>query len=257
MQSMIRRPLALSLLALVVAGLSACGGDGGDEGAAPVPFGAQGGWSGTSSGGGSVAVLVLEDGSTWAYAGTETASGVVVDTLVQGTLQANGSSLTGGDMRGFDLESGEVVTMTASGSFSATNLSLTVSAAGNTDTVTASPAPSANYDYNRAAQLSALVGSWPGFFTTGDDGTITVQSNGQFSSTTSVGCAITGTATPRPSGKNVFNISVTFGPTPCLLPNGTASGVAVITHPTATSSELSVLVTTAARDNAAAFFGSR
>ena len=103
MQSMIRRPLALSLLALVVAGLSACGGDGGDEGAAPVPFGAQGGWSGTSSGGGSVAVLVLEDGSTWAYAGTETASGVVVDTLVQGTLQANGSSLTGGDMRGFDL----------------------------------------------------------------------------------------------------------------------------------------------------------
>ena len=91
----------------------------------------------------------------------------------------------------------------------------------------------------------------------GDDGTITVQSNGQFSSTTSVGCAITGTATPRPSGKNVFNISVTFGPTPCLLPNGTASGVAVITHPTATSSELSVLVTTAARDHAAAFFGSR
>lgn len=257
MQSMIRRPLVISALALVVAGLSACGGDGGDDSAAPTAFGAQGGWSGTSSGGDIVDALVLEDGSIWAFSGTETSGGVFVDALYQGTLQSNGSSLTSSDMRGFDIESGDAVALTASGSYSATTLNLTVSAGGNTDSVTASPSPSANYDYNQLAQLSALAGNWPGFFTTGDDGTVTVQSNGQFSTTTSAGCAISGTATPRPSGKNVFNINLNFGPAPCLLPNGTASGVGVITHPTTSSSQLAVLVTNAARDSAAAFFGSR
>ena len=71
------------------------------------------------------------------------------------------------------------------------------------------------------------------------------------------GCTISVSATPRPSGQNVFNISVAFGPAPCLLPNTTASGVGVITHPTANSSQLAVLVTNGARDSAAAFFGSR
>lgn len=257
MQSMIRRPLVRSMLALVVAGLSACGGDGGDDSSAPALFGAQGGWSGTSSGGDSVAVLILEDGSTWAYSGAETSGGVVVDTLVQGSLQANGNNLSGSDLRGFDIASGNPVALTASGSYSATTLNLAVSGGAIADSIAASPSPSATYDYNQVAQLSALAGGWAGFFTTGDDGTITIQSNGQFSSITSAGCAITGTATPRPSGKNVFNISVTFGPAPCLLPSGTASGVAVITHPTTGRSQLSVLVTNATRDSAAAFFGSR
>lgn len=257
MQSMIRRPVVISVLALAVAGLSACGGGDGGDNPPPAPFGAQGGWSGTSPAGDSVAVLMLEDGSTWAYFGTDTPGGVVVDALVQGTLQANGSNLTGGDMRAFDLTNGASIAMTASGSYSATNLTLTVSARGDSETVTVSPASSANYDYNQVAQLSALAGNWPGFFSTGDNGTVTVQPNGLFSTTTSVGCAISGTATPRASGKNVFDVSVTFGPAPCLLPNSTAGGVAVITHPTTSTSQLVVMVTNAARESAAAFFGSR
>jgi hypothetical protein len=36
-----------------------------------------------------------------------------------------------------------------------------------------------------------------------------------------------GTATPRSSGKNVMNVSVTFGAAPCALPGQTATGIAI------------------------------
>jgi hypothetical protein len=113
------------------------------------------------------------------------------------------------------------------------------------------------YDYNRPAQLSAIAGAWSGFFTTGDAGTLTISANGTFAFTTSAACAISGTATPRASGKNVFNVSVTFGPAPCLRPNSAASGVAIIAQSTPTQQDLVVLVTSPARDAAAAFFAAR
>jgi hypothetical protein len=57
---------------------------------------------------------------------------------------------------------------------------------------------------------------------------------------------------PRPSGKNVDNVTITFGPAPCLLPNGSGSGIAVIA-----GAELTVAAVTADRANGAAFFGTR
>jgi hypothetical protein len=42
-----------------------------------------------------------------------------------------------------------------------------------------------------------------------------------------LGCSAAGTATPRPSGKNIFNVTVTFTGSNCALGNGAStSGVA-------------------------------
>jgi len=50
--------------------------------------------------------------------------------------------------------------------------------------------------------------------------------DGKFSGTSGT-CAVTGSLTPRPSGKNVFTFSVVSGPAPCARPNEVMNGVAV------------------------------
>lgn len=46
-------------------------------------------------------------------------------------------------------------------------------------------------------------------------------------SSTGNGCSAAGTAVPRPSGKNIFNITITFTGTNCALGNGAVTtGVA-------------------------------
>ena len=41
------------------------------------------------------------------------------------------------------------------------------------------------------------------------------------------GCSFTGTITPDGSNKNFFDVSLTFGVSPCLMPNQKATGIAV------------------------------
>lgn len=53
-----------------------------------------------------------------------------------------------------------------------------------------------------------------------------VASNGTFTANND-GCNFTGTSKPRASGKNVFDVSVTFGAAPCSLPGTKATGIAL------------------------------
>jgi hypothetical protein len=55
---------------------------------------------------------------------------------------------------------------------------------------------------------------------------VTISTAGAISGT-SAGCLFTGTATPRASGKNIFNVSITFGAAPCALAGQTATGIAI------------------------------
>jgi hypothetical protein len=43
----------------------------------------------------------------------------------------------------------------------------------------------------------------------------------------SSGCSFSGTISPDSSNKNFFDVSLTFGASPCLFPNQTATGVGV------------------------------
>jgi len=91
-------------------------------------------------------------------------------------------------------------------------------------TFSAFPLAIATYDYNAAANLPAIVGTWP--LTAGDGSatTISISATGAITGY-SGSCTLTGTIAPRESGKNVFNTSVTFGPAPCLRAGQTFTGI--------------------------------
>ena len=55
---------------------------------------------------------------------------------------------------------------------------------------------------------------------------VTINSNGTVSSSNS-GCSFTGTVSADSSGKDFYDVSITFGASPCALPNQTATGVGV------------------------------
>ncbi|MCW2573812.1 MAG: hypothetical protein JWO88_3870 [Frankiales bacterium] len=81
--------------------------------------------------------------------------------------------------------------------------------------------PTTGYDYSRPARIADVAGAWQLAL----NATFTIDSAGAIVVTRPDGqCSLTGSLTPRPSGKNVFNM--TFAVTGCA-DAGTYSGVAI------------------------------
>jgi hypothetical protein len=97
--------------------------------------------------------------------------------------------------------------------------------------------------------------SWSGTTAGGQSGTLAVNTSGSFTGSIA-GCAMTGQLTPRPSGKNVFNATVTFGGAPCLYPNTTVNGNAV-NYAIIGGSQLILVGTSTAGDAGTAFIARR
>lgn len=246
---------SLLVAAMIASALSACGGGGGDDGGPPAALTLQGVWDTTlAPGGDEGGVVVLEDGSFWAFSGDPQSSSI--DTLYQGTVSVTGNALSSSNLRAYALDTGAFVDVTnVSGTLAANSFSLNATASGAVTAVAGTRSPAdASYNFDTPAQLADIQGSWTGAFSTGDSGTVTVQANGSFSSTTSAGCSFTGSATPRASGKNVFNVTLTFGPAPCLLPNTSGSGVALASKATATDPAVLIVMATTPTRNAAALY---
>lgn len=91
---------------------------------------------------------------------------------------------------------------------------------GFTSAFSATAPPVSVFDYNAPANLSHITGTWAG------PTTITIDASGAF--TGSLGnCLFSGTITPDPN-KNFFKVTLTSGAAPCLYPNKTGSGVAIV-----------------------------
>lgn len=219
--------LARYLALATVAALTACGGGGSDSASTnsntnptpPIPAkSAEGFWNGKASSGFDVSLAVLENGETW---GVYTKGGFIYGALYGQTTSSNGA-LTG-TSKDFDLRSGTVASSDYSGTYTGQN-NISIRAAGGTITANYS----ANYD--QPATLAALAGTYSGQgVATGalpQSTPITISPSGILNMPSSLGCAASGTVTPRPGGKNVFNLSITFSGASCALGNGaTASGV--------------------------------
>ena len=248
----------LAVLFMAVA-LSACGGGGGSSAPAPAPAPgpapapapagakAEGYYQGTinAAAAPNFDMAVLEDDSYWAiYRGTTSTA------YIAGFVQGQGLSGTGGVFIsanaldfgsrppiGATLNATYTTAMSIAGTFTATAGSGTLQFTG------AVPATSA-YNYNTAASNTAVVGTWNVGITPGEASTLTVNSAGSFTGTAvSVGgCTFTGTIVPRPSGKNIFNVTLTIGPQPCKSPGYTGTGIGV-TYPLA-SGGAQLIVTT-------------
>lgn len=212
--------ITLAISAVTVAILTACGGGGSDEvsTATPTPTApaantsAEGFWSGTTSTGFGVDLAVLENGDTWGvYYNSRT--GELVGAFNGTATSANGS-ISGS---GIDFSSTGVITGTFSGGYvSKTSLNLSLS---NGRTVAASYEAA----YDQPASVASIVGTYNGYVSTrsaaGRD-SVTVASNGTLRSGSASTCLTTGTATPRASGKNVFDVALNFSGPSCLLGNG-------------------------------------
>lgn len=210
-------PFKLAALGSTAALLAACGG-GSDPAPAAAPSNTTGNPSATPSGtqaatlegvyAGQVGGLrarfvVLENNETHVFAGTEDATGAFTPTgWSYGTSTVNGSSFTS-----------TLQDSTITGSFDGVNASGTINVANPPLSAPLAVSKSAvsGYTYNQPASLADITGTWQR--TTGTAApTFTISPTGTFSGS-SADCTFSVALTPRPSGKNIFNVSIVGGGT--------------------------------------------
>ena len=257
------KPWFRKSLAVCVAGLalSACGGGGDGGGPAPTNNSAdiQGVYGGTFNGSSTSSafqMLVLESGEYWAMYGVQTASTFYIAGFIQGNGVASAGTFTSSNTRDFGVIPAVSGNITATYNVAAHTIAGTVSAGGQAVSFSGGPIPGSLYNYDAPASLSTVAGTWTLTDLSGSPLSLSVTNNGAFTANAS-GCAFSGNITPRASGKNVFNVGLTFGAAPCALAGQNASGIAVA-YPLANgTTQLLVAVTDGTRAYGTAAFGAR
>jgi hypothetical protein len=212
--------------------LVGCGAGGGNSTPTPattptITGTAEGVYTGTISNGNSFDGIVLENGTYYMLYGTSTAGVLYVSGIVTGSGTSNNGSFTSSNLKDY-YHTGAVYTGSVSASYGLNNTFIgSVIDAGTTFTFTSTPPISSLYIYNVAANLANISGTWALTDLQGSSISMTIASNGTFNATSGGGCTFSGTLTPRASGKNIFNLSITFGAAPCSLAGQTASGIGI------------------------------
>jgi len=187
---------------------------------------AQGVYSGTTSSNTAFETIVLPNDSFYGIYGTLSGNVLLVDGMVagQGTSGSTTFTATVNDF----LFTGAVTPGSINANYvAASSISGTLSEAGSpTVSFSGTAIPASQFNYNTAASLSQISGSWIGTLLDGSTATVNISSSGSFTGSNS-GCSFSGMIAPDSSGKNFFNITMTFGASPCLRPGQSASGVAV------------------------------
>jgi hypothetical protein len=227
-----RRFLAV-LAAASVAAACGGGGDGDDSGTESAATSAEGIYVGSLAGGtpNYFEKLVLENNEVWLVYGTQSSAGPTQFLgLVNGTGTYSGGTLTATAAKDFGVAPAATGTFSASYRFNSKSLvrsvSGTANAAGKSLTLTGNN-NIGNYFYSVPASPTELAGTWAIPVASGAPGALSVNSTGGFSLSVA-GCAGSGTMVPRASGKNVFNVTMTFGAAPCSFPGVAFSGVAYV-----------------------------
>lgn len=251
-----RRLLSCFSVATALALLSACGGGGGGSGDNVAPNSAaraQGGYEGTLSGSTSseFQLLLLEDGTYYAIFGTPNLGGVLeIEGFAQGSgtetsttfVSSNGRDFGDDPPSSFNLDANYVADDSIDGRLTASG--------SEPVTFTGEPVSTVQYDYDVAALISDVVGTWDVLLGGTLESTLTILADGTYTGADVDGCNYSGTVAPRASGKNVFNVTYLEGPAPCVSPGLSVTGVAIVTEPTPDSRQLTVVGTNADRSEA-------
>ena len=247
----------LALIACAAA-LSACGGGGGSDNPAAIAA-AEGVYGGTLTGSTYPAfeLLVLENGDFWSMYGIQGSSGFSVAGFVQGTGISNNGTFTAAQSKDFGYSPALAVSTNASYDPTAKTISGTLTAATGAVRFSGGPIAGSLYNYNTAATQSTVAGAWSATSLSGERVALTVSAGGAFTATSSAGCGFSGSVTPRASGKNVFNVALTFGASPCALPGQTATGIALAYPLASGQTQLVVAVTDATRTYGSGLIASR
>lgn len=223
--------------------------------AQPVPVsGPEGLFVGATSDGYGIQVLILENNEAYGMV----TSGNILAGMVYASGSASGGNYVSNLARSYDFFSGQTLSGSLRASYTPNSaISGTFSSGSRSVGFSGAYVAPSVFNYQSPASLSSIAGSWSGFFSDGRSGVTTITSSGSFAAVTSGGCTMSGTIAPRPSGKNVFNVSVTFGPSPCLLARATVTGVALSGTSRPGVRTLAVAVTSPDRSLGAMFLAER
>lgn len=212
--------------------VAACSGSGGGSSPPPPPPSgtAEGLWAGTTSTNRTVTGLVLDDGVYYVLYSVANNPN-----LIAGVVQGNGTSLNGSfsssNARDFNLEGLGVLSGTVSASYvtrQSLNGTVTYDAGGAVTFTT-----SFNSAYDITPSLSDLAGTYSGQSSSSagvENVSVTITTSGSFSGTSSGGCSFSGSAAARIKG-NAYNISITFGASPCLHAGQSFAGIGYYDSP--------------------------
>jgi hypothetical protein len=240
--------------------VAACGGGGGDSAATPAPStSAEGVYGGALSGSTSSAfnLLVLENGEFWSLYGVQTSTVFGVAGFAQGTGTSTNSSFSSSNAKDFGFAPALAGSLTATYNAIAKTITGTVTAGTGTVGFSGGPIAGSLYNYDTAASLTTIAGAWTTTSITGETVAINVAANGAYTAAGSSGCTFSGTVTPRASGKNVFNVSLTFGAAPCALSGQSGTGIAIAYPLTGGLTQLLIAATDSTRTYGAGVFGTR
>lgn len=253
-----RKMFAAAWAAASLLTTAGCGGGGETQGAAGPDASPEGIYGGTITGASASAfqTLILDDGELWALYGTRGASAFQVRGFIQGDGNWSQGSYSVTEVRDFGVVPPKGGRLTARFDPAAGTISGEITDGQGIASFSGGPIPGSLYRYDTAARLSTVEGAWRLTDLDGQTIVLGVANDGRFSANSS-GCAFSGTLTPRPSGRNVFDLSLTFGPAPCQLAGQPAKGIAVVTPLTGGQSQLIVAATDLGRSIGTAAFGTR
>lgn len=250
----------MGVVAVAAVSLFGCGGGGSatntsaSTGQTIKAAAVQGAYTGVNSANTEYNVLVLEDGSFYAYYGNVSGNMLLVEGIAVGQSTSANSSW---NVNYNDFLHGQFyATGTGTGSYTASSFSGSNSEAGQTSSFSLTTPAATTYTYTKPALLSTITGSWNGSATDGNSNSWTIAPDGSFIGSSSAGCSYAGNFTPRPGGNNVFNVTVTFGSN-CGLVAKQASGVALTYALSNGQTEMVSIVANTASNFGVALFGVR
>lgn len=225
--------------------LTACGGNGNGGGGADgalnnggtatvtatgATASAEGAWHSEQSNGDVLDLLLLENGSLYALSSSLATSPPLL-AFDQGSYTVSADKLAAQVTHYNDL--GTTLTGSVSGTVvTGISISGTASTSGSASThafsVNPTSAVDSGYNYGSAASLNTIAGAWVSgaLLYQSTPVSFSIDSAGTLAGT-NLACSFTGGFQPRASGKNVFDVSLTFGQAPCTTPGKTFSGVAI------------------------------
>ena len=222
-------PFALVFIGALLT--SGCGGgspstSGGGTGGTNPQGSPQGAYIGTTSTGETFESIILPNSTFYALYGTSSGQIFTVDGMMTGSGSYSNGKYTANVTDYY--YAGNVYTGTVSATYvQGASVSGTVSETGNAPvTFTGTVMPATQFNFNTAAQLSDISGSWTGYLFGNALASVTISASGTFTGSTQ-GCAFSGTITPDPSAENFFDFTIKYGAAPCELANQSQSGIAV------------------------------
>jgi hypothetical protein len=233
-----KKTVAIGLGVISAALLGACGDGGwGNQNVPPPPApaptpvtDAQGFYSGMDSGNDNVTSVVLDSGTYYfIWANSITGSFGVV----QGTATAASGQFNSTNAKNYLLGTSTVVNSTISAVYTAkSNLTGTITPASGTVGYTSF---SGTYStvYEQTPNLANIAGTYQGaagsLNAVDASVSVTLSASGALVGSGSGGCRFSGTAKPHANG-NVYDLTVTFGGTPCVDAGQSVTGVLLVNN---------------------------